>query len=411
MIVSRTIAVAILLAFTAPAFAEDGLATVSVKNGEVWVTPGQNLLGISAYPKASYRVTNEPFKTILAQVDGKPVILTLSANGTDAQVTKVAANWAPPPYNPVNTWITGGDGATLSIDPNPYAGRAAYAEELTVGGVRLAKPAAPDLPLPPKPTTTTQPTSPQKPIPIKRPPATIPKDQANGQDFEATGSIGPLAFPGVPADLLFFKLSGFQTKNGGGATLSPDALPPALNVDKELDGPLIPQLKALKGSDVNVTGKVKHWVPSKLPGRSAKVVLTILSIQKLDADGKPVGDPIKADAAASPAPTGAAPTGGLAGKLDQVEKGSIKVSEDYSIKDGESIARIAQRYGITSRGLLDAVGPDGLTNEQRLEKQAPGLKRDRGYVYVVRPNEKILVPAKAADTNTPSANVEEPKGE
>ncbi len=412
MLVSRTSAIAIVLAFTAPAFAQDGLAaTVSVKNGEVWVVPAANQPGTTIGPShptnASWRVTNEPFKTILAQADGKPVNLTLAADGTDATVTKLKASWAPPPFKPVDTWITGGDGSTLSIDPNPYSGRSAYADELSVGGVRLAKPAAPDLPLPPKPTTTTPVTPPRKLIPIKHPRA-IPKDLGNGQDFEATGSVGPAPFPGLAADLLFFKLSGFETKNGGGAGLSPDALPPFLNMDKELDGPLVPQLKALKGESVDVTGKIEHWVPSKPPVVTAKVVLTILSIQKLDAEGKPVGDPIKAETAAK---SPAAQTEGLAGKLggrgtlrasqSEPAKGPVKATELTRIDDGQSIAGIAQHYGLTAKDLLAAVGPDGLTNEQRLEKQAPGLKRDRGYVYIVRPGETIYTPPSKGTDKTP----------
>src|SRR5277367_5915904 len=150
-----TAALGVLL-LAAPAFAQGLASTVKVQNGEVWLTPAAQQSGPlfrAASPETpSWRVTNEPFKSILTQLDGKTVNVTLAADGKDASVTKLQATWAPPPFNSVTTWITGGDASKLTVDPNPYNSRVAYANELTIAGATLAGPATPRsddaLPLP-----------------------------------------------------------------------------------------------------------------------------------------------------------------------------------------------------------------------------------------------------------------------
>jgi hypothetical protein len=159
-----------VLALAPSARADEGIAsTVFQFQGDVWVHlnpgPGPAFTSTTPAPR-DFRVVNDPFRKILAQHAGKDVRVTLSVKGTDASVTKLRALWSPPPYKPTEVWVTGGDGKTFTIDPNPYGSRPAFADELSIDGVPFPKPPADELPLPvsaqPKPVDAPKP--PEKPL-------------------------------------------------------------------------------------------------------------------------------------------------------------------------------------------------------------------------------------------------------
>jgi LysM repeat protein len=81
---------------------------------------------------------------------------------------------------------------------------------------------------------------------------------------------------------------------------------------------------------------------------------------------------------------------------------------EYSIKSGDSLAKVAKDYGMSHQQLLALTGPDGLTNAERLAKARPKLDREvtrNGKpVFLIFPGEKLYLPLKETVTVTATAD-------